>query len=33
MRNGHFTDILASVDIQEIVKVGGKVIRNHAGVI
>ena len=33
MRNGYFIDTLTSVDIQEIVKFGGKVIENYEGVI
>ena len=33
MRNGYITQVLTSVDIQEIAKIGGKVIRNHEGVI
>ena len=33
MRNGYIVDTLTSVDIQEIVKIGGKVIENYGGVI
>ena len=33
MRNGYFVDVLTSVDIQEIVKIGGKVIEICEGVI
>ena len=33
MRNGYIIDTLKSVDIQEIVKVGGKVIEKYEGVI
>ena len=33
MRNGYITQVLTSVDIQEIVKIGGKVIQIHEGVI
>ena len=33
MRNGYITDTLTSVDIQEIVKIGGKVIEIYEGVI
>ena len=33
MRNGYIIDALTSVDIQEIVKIGGKVIEIHEGVI
>ena len=33
MRNGYIIDILTSVDIQEIVKIGGKVIEIYEGVI
>ena len=33
MRNGYITQILTSVDIQEIVKNGGKVIEIYEGVI
>ena len=33
MRNGYIIDTLTSVDIQEIVKIGGKVIEIHEGVI
>ena len=33
MRNGHIIDTLTSVDIHEIVKIGGKVIQNYEGVI
>ena len=33
MRNGYIIDHLTSVDIQEIVKIGGKVIENYEGVI
>ena len=33
MRNGHITQVLTSVDIQEIVKIGGKVIEIYEGVI
>ena len=33
MRNGYIVDYLTSVDIQEIVKIGGKVIENYEGVI
>ena len=33
MRNGYMTQILTSVDIQEIVKTGGKVIQIYEGVI
>ena len=33
MRNGYFIDTLASVDIQEIVKIGGKVVEIYEGVI
>ena len=32
MRNGCIVDVLISVDIQEIVKVGGKLIRIYKGV-
>ena len=32
MRNCYFVDTLTSVDIQEIVKIGGKVIENYGGV-
>ena len=33
MRNGYIIDTLTSVDIQEIVKIGGKVIQTYEGVI
>ena len=33
MRNGYIIDTLPSVDIQEIVKIGGKVIEIYEGVI
>ena len=33
MRNGYITQVLTSVDIQEIVKIGGKVIEFYEGVI
>ena len=33
MRNGYIFDTLSSVDIQEIVKIGGKVIDIYEGVI
>ena len=33
MRNGYIIDTLTSVDIQEIVKIGGKVIQIYEGVI
>ena len=33
MRNGFIIDYLTSVDIQEIVKIGGKVIQIYKGVI
>ena len=33
MRNGYIIDVLTSVDIQEIVKIGGKVIEIYEGVI
>ena len=33
MRNGYITDTLTFVDIQEIVKIGGKVIEIYEGVI
>ena len=33
MRNGYIIDTLTSVDIQEIVKIAGKVIRIFEGVI
>ena len=33
MRNGYNLDILTSIDIQEIVKIGGKVIEIYEGVI
>ena len=33
MRNGYINDTLTSVDIQEIVKIGGKVIEIYEGVI
>ena len=33
MRNGHIIDTLTSVDIQEIVKIGGEVIEIYEGVI
>ena len=33
MRNGYIIQILLSVDIQKIVKIGGKVIENYVGVI
>ena len=33
MRNGYSIDTLTSVDIQEIVKIGGKVIQFYEGVI
>ena len=33
MRNGCITQFMTSVDIQEIVKIGGKVIQNYKGVI
>ena len=33
MRNGHIIDTLTSVDTQEIVKIGGKVIQIYKGVI
>ena len=32
MRNGYIIDTLKSVDIQEIVKIGGKIIKNYEGV-
>ena len=32
MRNGYITQVLTSVDIQEIVKIGGKVIEIYEGV-
>ena len=33
MRNGYIIDHLTSVDIQEIIKIGGKVIEIYEGVI
>ena len=33
MRNGYIIDTLTNVDIQEIVKIGGKVIEIYEGVI
>ena len=33
MRNGYITQVLTSVDIQEIVKIGGKVVEIYKGVI
>ena len=33
MRNGYITQVLTSFDIQEIVKIGGKVIKIYEGVI
>ena len=33
MRNGYKTDTLTSVDIQEFVKIGGKIIEVYEGVI
>ena len=33
MRNGYIIDTLTSVDIQEILKIGGKLIRIYEGVI
>ena len=33
MRNGYITQIMTSVDIQEIVKIGDKVIQIYEGVI
>ena len=33
MRNGYITQVVTSVDIQEIVKIGGKVIEIYEGVI
>ena len=33
MRNGYINDTLTNVDIQEIVKMGGKAIRTYEGVI
>ena len=33
MRNGYIVEVLTSVDIQEIVKIGGKVIKILEGVI
>ena len=33
MRNGYITQTLTTVDIQEIVKIGGKVIEIYEGVI
>ena len=33
MRNGYIIDTLTSVDIQEIVKIGGKIIENYEGVV
>ena len=33
MRNGYIIDTLTSVDIQEIVKIGGKVVEIYEGVI
>ena len=33
MRNGYITQVLLSVDIQKIVKIGGKVIEIYEGVI
>ena len=33
MRNGYIIDTLTSVDIQEIVKIGGKVIEFYEGII
>ena len=33
MRNGYIIDTLTSVDIQEIVKIGGKVIEIYEGII
>ena len=32
MRNGFIVDVLTSVDIQEIVKIGGKVVERYEGV-
>ena len=32
MRNGYVIDTLTSVDIQEIVKIGGKIIQVYEGV-
>ena len=32
MRNGYITQVLTSVDIQEIVKIGGKIIEFYGGV-
>ena len=32
MRNGYMVDVLTSVDIQEIIKIGGKVIESYEGV-
>ena len=33
MRNGYITQVLTSVDIQEIVKIGGIIIQIYEGVI
>ena len=33
MRNGHITQVLTSVDIQEIIKIGGRVVQIYEGVI
>ena len=33
MRNGYFVDVLTSVDMQDIVKIGGKIIQIYEGVI
>ena len=33
MRNGYIVDTLTSVDMQEIVKIGGKKVENYEGVI
>ena len=33
MRNGYIMDTLTLVDIQEIVKIGGKVVETYEGVI
>ena len=33
MRNGYIIDHLTSVDIQEIVEIGGKIIKSYEGVI
>ena len=32
MRNGYIFDTITSVDIEEIVKVGGEVVKNYDGV-